>query len=74
MDVIKIQYIKVHNYNTNNEECKIRIRVCSNGIEETNQTKNLPTDNVMLSIKYQNKKCIFNFMNISNYAAFMHLF
>jgi len=39
MDVIKIQYIKVHNYNANNEECKIHLRVCSNDIEKTKQIK-----------------------------------
>jgi hypothetical protein len=38
-DVIKIQYIKLHNYNTNNEECKIHLRVCSKDIikDKTNK-------------------------------------
>jgi len=75
MDVIKIQYIKGHNYNTNNEERKIHLTVCSNRIEKIKQTKNLHIDNVMSSIKYSIRiKNVSNFTNISNYAAFMHLF
>jgi hypothetical protein len=47
VDVNKIQYIKEHNYNTNNEECKTGLTACNGDIEKTKQIKNLPIDNVM---------------------------